>query len=169
MRRLAGLVFVIGVSVVVLLSQVWGGQTRRLLVGTLNINTASQQDLQLLPGIGEARAHSIVRFREQIAGFKAVADLQRVPDVSAGLFARVQGYLSMRGENDLKVLVDLNSASQSALERLPNISRKQARAIIVFRERHEGFKQVEDLLLIDVMDTQRYEALREWVTVLPLP
>ncbi len=169
MRRFVGLVFMLGVIGVVLLSQAWAGQTRRVWVGKLNINTASQQDLQLLPGIGEVRAHNIVRFREQIAGFKAVADLQRVPDVSAGLFARLQGYLSMSGDNDLKVLIDLNSASRTALERLPNISRQQAQAIIAFRERHEGFKQVEDLLLIGAMDAQRFDAVREWVTVLPLP
>lgn len=167
MRRFGVSIFVISVVGVVLLSQALAAQTRRVLVGKLNINTASQQDLQLLPGIGEVRAHNIVRFREQIVGFKAVADLQRVPDISAGLFARLQDYLSMSGANNLKVLLDLNSASRTALERLPNISREQALAIIEFRKRNEGFKQVEDLLLIGEMDAQRFDAIREWVTVLP--
>ena len=169
MRRFGFLVLVTYAVVGILLSQAWAGQTRRVWVGKLNINTASQQDLQLLPGIGEARAYNIVRFRKQIAGFKAVADLQRVPEVSATLFARVQNYLAMSGENDLKVLVDLNSATLSALERLPSVSRKQARAILEFRERNEGFKQVEDLLLIGGLDAQRFETIREWVTVLPMP
>ena len=168
MRRFGAAIFVIGVLGVVLLSQAWAGQTRRVLVGKLNINTASQQDFQLLPGIGAVRAHNIVQFREQVSGFKAVADLLRVPDLSATLVARVQDYLSMSGDNDLKVLLDLNSASRTALERLPNISRKQAQAIIAFRVRNEGFKQVEDLLLIGEMDAQRFAAVREWVTVLPL-
>jgi competence protein ComEA len=167
MYRYGVSVFVIGVIGIVSLSLAWAGRNQRVLVGKLNINTASRQDLQLLPGIGEVRAHNIVRFREQIAGFKAIADLQRVPDVSAALFARVQDYLSMSGDNTLKVLLDLNSASRTALERLPNISRQQAQAIIAFRERNEGFKQVEDLLLIGALDAQRVAAIREWVTVLP--
>ena len=169
MRKFGVLVFMISVICVLLLPQAGTAQTRRVLVGKLNINTASQQDLQLLPGIGAARAYNIVRFREQIAGFKAVADLRRVSDVSDKLFARIQDYLSMSGDNDLRVLVDLNSATQSALERLPNISRQQAQAIVAFRERNEGFKQVEDLLLIGEMDAQRFDAIRGWVTVLPLP
>ncbi len=44
----------------------------------MDINTASQQDLEILPGIGPALASRIVLFRETHGAFRRVDDLTRV-------------------------------------------------------------------------------------------
>ena len=47
----------------------------------LNINSAQVDALKGLPGIGEVRAHAIVRYREQHGAFAAVNDLANVPGI----------------------------------------------------------------------------------------
>ena len=123
----------------------------------------------MLPGVGEVTAYHIVRFREQIGGFKAIVGLQRVPEVGTTLWSRIQPYLMLTGPSDLRVLIDLNSASQATLERLPGISRHQAQGIIAYRERNGGFQRLKELLLVGGMDDHRLDELRELLTVLPLP
>ncbi len=143
--------------------------TWRVLTGVLNLNTASQQDLQLLPGVGMVTAYRIVRFRQQIGGFKTIADLARVPGLRASLVTRLQPYVTLSGPSTLRVLLDLNSATPEALARLPGLSMRQAQAIVAFRQRNGAFRHVEDLLLVGGIEPQHLEEIRALVTVLPPP
>ncbi|MBT9171663.1 MAG: ComE operon protein 1 [Syntrophomonadaceae bacterium] len=49
--------------------------------GRININTATADELEKLPGIGPARAQAIVREREQKGSFRRVEDLERVSGI----------------------------------------------------------------------------------------
>src|SRR5262245_45437713 len=46
--------------------------------GVLNLNTASEEELMRLPGVGPAKAKAILELRTQLKGFKKVEDLMRV-------------------------------------------------------------------------------------------
>ncbi len=48
----------------------------------LNLNTATIQQLDALPGIGPVLAHRIVEFREKRGGFRRVEELLAVPGIS---------------------------------------------------------------------------------------
>lgn len=46
--------------------------------GVVNINTATAEELELLPGIGPARARAILEYRKAQGEFKKVDDLRQV-------------------------------------------------------------------------------------------
>jgi len=54
------------------------GRSRPDVARLININTASSAELQLLPGIGPARASAIIEDRTANGPFHAIDDLQRV-------------------------------------------------------------------------------------------
>lgn len=56
----------------------------------ININTASESELQTLPGIGEATASAIVEERQSGGPFSSAEDLMRVSGIGEKKFAKVK-------------------------------------------------------------------------------
>ena len=59
-----------------------GGQDK------VNINTASAEELMTLSGIGEAKAESIIRYREENGGFETPEDLMKISGIKEGVFEK---------------------------------------------------------------------------------
>lgn len=62
----------------------------------VNLNAATRQDLERLPGIGPARARAILAYRDGNGPFAEPADLERVPGVSARLARRLAPLVRVR-------------------------------------------------------------------------
>ncbi len=63
--------------------------------------------------------------------------------------------------------VDLNSADQKGLEKLPGIGPAKAKAIISYREKSGPFKAKEDLKKVDGIGDKLYNAVQGEITVGP--
>lgn len=59
----------------------------------LNVNTASQAELESLPGIGPVLARAIIDYRERCGPFKKIEDLLSVSGIGEKILARISGYL----------------------------------------------------------------------------
>jgi competence protein ComEA len=68
----------------------------------VNINSASVEQLQLLPRVGPALAQRIVEFREANGPFKSAAELIRVRGIGEKSFESLKPYLATDGETTLK-------------------------------------------------------------------
>lgn len=58
------------------------------------------------------------------------------------------------------LLVDINTASQEELERLPGIGRSLAARIVAHRERYGRFRRVEHLIMVRGIGERRYRKMR---------
>lgn len=73
---------------------------KRELVGTINLNTASIQQLDLLPGVGPATARRIVEMRER-RPFTRPWEVMRVKGIGPAFFRKHKARLKVEGETDL--------------------------------------------------------------------
>ena len=55
----------------------------------ININTATIEELMTLSGIGESKAKSIIKYREENP-FKTIEDLKNVTGIGDNLFAQIK-------------------------------------------------------------------------------
>lgn len=77
------------------------GRPRRL-VGTVNLNTAGTDALELLPGVGPTKAARVVAYRERRGEFERVVDLRRVRGFGRKTVRRLLPYLTLDGETTLR-------------------------------------------------------------------
>ncbi|MEO8846866.1 MAG: helix-hairpin-helix domain-containing protein [Kofleriaceae bacterium] len=74
---------------------------RKELAGKLNLNTASEDQLMLLPSVGPSKAERIVTWRKKNGGFKRTADLRRVKGFGYKTFKKLEPFLDIKGDTTL--------------------------------------------------------------------
>ena len=74
-----------------------------VLEGKLNMNTATEKQWELLPGIGPSTAKKLVAYRNR-QPFKEPMNLMRIKGVGRKTFDACKPYLSIKGETTLQVV-----------------------------------------------------------------
>ena len=61
----------------------------------ININTASQNELETLPGIGASTAQKIIIYREQNGDFKKLDDIMNVPGIGNSKYNNIKDLITV--------------------------------------------------------------------------
>lgn len=69
-------------------------------VKLININTADQAQLDLLPGIGPALASRIITDRDEHGPFDSIDDLKRVSGIGPKTVEKLRALVSLGGSKD---------------------------------------------------------------------
>ena len=62
----------------------------------ININTATAEELDALPGIGPVRAQAILDYRKQHGNFKSIEEIENVKGIKEGEFSRIKDRITVR-------------------------------------------------------------------------
>lgn len=74
---------------------------KRPVTGKLNLNTATEAQLMMLPSVGPSKAERIVTWRKKNGGFKRTADLRRVKGFGYKTYKKLEPLLAVTGETTL--------------------------------------------------------------------
>ena len=69
--------------------------TGRISGGRVNINTATLEELDSLPGIGPTAAQAIIDYRQVTGPFRVIQDIQNVPGIGAATFDSIADYITV--------------------------------------------------------------------------
>lgn len=61
----------------------------------ININTADQKTLTTLPGIGEAKANDIIKYRNANGGFKSIDEIKNVSGIGSSTFEKIKNLITI--------------------------------------------------------------------------
>jgi len=75
--------------------------SHKQIAGKLNLNTANEEQLMLLPTVGPSKAERIVTWRKKNGGFKRIEDLRRVKGFGYKTFKKLEAYLDIKGDTTL--------------------------------------------------------------------
>jgi len=77
-----------------------GGTERSIPIevnGLININTATVDQLDTLPGIGPAKAGDIITYRQNNGAFDKIEDIQNVSGIGPATFENIRNLISVTG------------------------------------------------------------------------
>jgi competence protein ComEA len=148
----------------------------------VDLNTADRAELQQLPGVGPSLADAILIHRREVGPFHTVDDLGAVYGVGDKTLAKLRPLLTVSDPPVEKLerkptpppvvvpsgkiqpgepLIDVNTATEAELMRLPKVGPATAKAIVAARP----FKSVDDLDRVKGIGPKTLEALRPFVRV----
>jgi competence protein ComEA len=64
--------------------------------GKVNLNTASESDLQTLPGIGPSKALAIIEYRETNGSYKTIEELMEISGIGEKTFEKLKEHITVR-------------------------------------------------------------------------
>ena len=60
----------------------------------ININTATKEELMTIKGIGESKADSIIKYREENGNFKTIEDIKNIEGIGDKLYETIKIYIT---------------------------------------------------------------------------
>lgn len=66
-------------------------------VGRINLNTASEEELRTLPGIGESKARAIAAYRSEHGSFARTEDLMQVSGIGTSTYEKLKAMITVDG------------------------------------------------------------------------
>lgn len=71
-------------------------------LAAVNVNTATQEQLESLNGIGPAKAKTIIDYRNKNGSFKTIEDLDKVPGIGKGILSKIKADVTVSGATSVK-------------------------------------------------------------------
>jgi competence ComEA-like helix-hairpin-helix protein len=140
-------------------------------VPVVDINFATAEELQELPGIGPVLSQRIVEHRERRGGFTDAQALEQVFGIDSALVDRLAPYIMVSEVPEPveveRVILPLNLADSAQLTSLKGIGPAFARRIVEYRTRLGGFISADQLLDVYGMDSVRWQSLVSQVNIDP--
>lgn len=161
----------------------------------LDLNAATAEELETLPGVGAILAERIVSYREAVGGFQTLEELQQVNGIGSGIYSQIAPYLFIIGElqtispeSELPEAtdaaapelepetapesasasiprLDINTATAEDFQKLPNVTPEQAEAIVRLRTQIQYFQNIYELLYADGMTDRLFLSIRDYLYV----
>jgi competence protein ComEA len=67
-------------------------------IAAADLNTASQQQLEAIKGIGPQKAKAIIEYRAKNGAFKTTEDVMKVPGIKEGIYNKIKGEITVGGK-----------------------------------------------------------------------
>lgn len=157
----------------------------RLPLASIDLNSASKEELQQIRGIGNFYSSQIAEHRYRIGGFDSLEQLNEIELIPDSIWTKVKPYLKIASEFEpterQKSLyadlvkpyqpeprsIEINSASKEEFESIRGIGDYYSLLIVEYRERSGGFHSIEQLNEIKPIPDSILTKARPYFTVEP--
>jgi len=128
----------------------------------VDINTASVDQLKILPGMDYSMPYRIIKYKERLGGFISIEQVKETFGMTDSVFHAIQPFLTI-GTPTLRKL-NINTATDYELSYHPYIGRDIGKAIVIYRQVHGNYQSVEDLRKIIFLKEDVLQKMAPYLT-----
>jgi competence protein ComEA len=129
----------------------------------LDINKASQEDLEDLHGIGSFYARQILAYREKLGGYSDKKQLMEVWKMREDVYYKLIQKIQLNTSAIRKI--NLNQATVEELNSHPYLNWNQSNSIVKIRQQKGKFRNIEEIMMSDLIDRELFEKIKIYVTL----
>ena len=130
---------------------------------SVDLNLASQSDLESIPGIGPYFASKIIEYRTKLGGFVGKEQLIEVWNFDGEKYEGIKEFIVL---NNLEISkININTATWEQLRNHPYISSPVANSIVKMRGQTPGYKEIDDIKRSKLIDEELFYKLKPYLTL----
>jgi len=129
----------------------------------VNLNTATQEELEALPFIGPNYAKAIVNLRNKVLSYHSVSQIKEIPIIHDSTFTKFKDLIFV-DQKDV-VTFDVNSATANELRTCKYFNYYTAQKIIKYREINGQIKNIDELISNNIVDSLTYSKIINYLSV----
>ena len=129
----------------------------------LEINSATEEQLMEIKGIGNFFAKQIIKKREELGGFHDKSQLMEVWKMDEEKFGNMES--SIHVDSKLIKKISINDASIEELKKHPYIRWNIANSIVKMREQKNGFHSIEELKESVIITEEKFQKIKPYISL----
>ena len=129
----------------------------------IELNSANENELMLLKGIGAVFSTRIMKYRDLLGGFINKIQLLEVFGVDSALYSKIEE--KIRVDSAKVVPLNINKVAISRLNKHPYISWNVANAIVNYRDQHGPYQHIDEIKNTDLIDAELYEKIKSYLSL----
>ena len=128
----------------------------------VDINTATIEELKILPGMINGLQYRIIKYREKLGGFLTVEQIRETYGITDSEYALIVPFLQLKPSITTKI--NINTATDYDLSSHPYIEKNVAKAIVLYRIQHGKYSSVEDIKKIVFIKEALFQKISPYLT-----
>lgn len=127
----------------------------------IELNSADQEKLESIPGVGSFYAKNILKYRERLGGFISKEQLLEVWKMDVEKYDLIEKYVEVDSKNIS--MLNINSATAEELKTHPYLNWNIANSIVKIRNKKKSFTKIEDIRESVLIDEELFEKIKPYL------
>ncbi len=129
----------------------------------IDINKATANDLKFMAGMTNGLPYKIIKYREKLGGFLRLDQLKETFGMNDTAMQQISLFCTL--DNPTITQINLNTAQENELSSHPYIDKNLAKALVLYRQLHGNYHQVEDIKKIVFIKEPLYQKISPYLKV----
>ena len=130
---------------------------------SIEINSATAEDLMMLPGIGPKMASKIIKYRNKLGGFYSINQVGETYGLKPEIFQKIKQYLTVNQSIIRKI--NINLADFKTLISHPYLNKEDTKAILNYRSKNGFYTSINQLKTEKILPEEKFEKIKNYLSV----
>ena len=129
----------------------------------VNVNTANQEELESIPGVGSFYAKNIIQYRDRLGGFVKKEQLLEVWKMDLDKYNAIEEFIFINAKDIREI--HLNNTTAEELKQHPYFNWNIANSIVKMKTQKTAFKSIDEIKESVLIDEEFFEKIKPYLSL----